>query len=129
MTASSTGALRLNINAIEAGVPLSAISEFLATSGLTLSDIYDIVIPARTLKHRRVRREPLTADESDKFARLVRIYRQSIRTLGDREQAVAWLNAPKRRFSGRTPLEIMRTEWGGRMVEEMLGQIDEGMFA
>jgi len=34
------------------------------------------VIPARTLKHRKARKEHLTAGESDKPARLIRIFDQ-----------------------------------------------------
>jgi len=39
------------------------------------------------------------------------------------------MRQPKARFQGRTPLQMMVTEAGGRLVEEMLLQIDEGMFA
>jgi uncharacterized protein (DUF2384 family) len=49
--------------------------------------------------------------------------------MGDRESALEWLRAPKRRFEGRTPLEMLRTETGGRLVDQMLIQIDEGMIA
>ena len=30
---------------------------------------------------------------------------------------------------GRSPIQMLATEPGGRLVEEMLIQIDEGMFA
>ena len=39
------------------------------------------------------------------------------------------MRQPKVRFEGRTPLQMMVTEAGGRLVEEMLLQIDDGMFA
>jgi putative toxin-antitoxin system antitoxin component (TIGR02293 family) len=104
-------------------------ANFVAASGLQFRDIYDIVIPARTLKHRKARKEALTADESDKLARLIRTYDYAVRVLGDREKALHWLDKPLRRFAGRTPLQMMRTEFGARMVEEMLGQTDYGMFA
>lgn len=35
----------------------------------------------------------------------------------------------EKRFDDRTPLQMLRTDFGGRMVEGVLGQIDEGMFA
>jgi putative toxin-antitoxin system antitoxin component (TIGR02293 family) len=104
-------------------------ANFVAASGLQFRDIYDIVIPARTLKHRKARKETLTADESDKLARVIRIYDHAVRVLGDRDKALHWLDKPLRRFSGRTPLQMLRTEFGARMVEEMLGQTDYGMFA
>jgi uncharacterized protein (DUF2384 family) len=39
------------------------------------------------------------------------------------------MRTPKRRFRGKSPLEAIATEPGGRLVEEMLIQIDEGIFA
>ena len=104
-------------------------SNFVSASGVELKDIYEIVIPARTLKHRRRLVQPLSADESDKLARLVRVFDQAVTVFGTVEQARSWLSKPKKRFDLRTPLQMLRTDVGGRMVEEMLGQIDEGMFA
>ena len=121
--------LRLNLQAVEAGVPLATMSDFAASSGIALKDLYDVVIPARTLKHRRARREPLSRDESDKLARVVRTFDHTVRVFGDSARARAWLEEPKRRFEDRTPLHMLRTETGARQVEEFLVQIDEGMFA
>ncbi len=121
--------LPLNLESVEAGVPVETMTSFVSASGVQLKDIYDIVIPARTLKHRRSRRESLSREESDKLARLVRVFDQAVAVFGDVEQARRWLNKPRKRFDGRTPLQMLPTDVGGRMVEEMLGQIDEGMFA
>ena len=121
--------LQLNLETVEAGVPVETMTNFVSASGLGLKDIHEIVIPARTLKHRRSRKQPLSRDESDKLARLMRVFDQAVAVFGEVAQARAWLNAPKKRFDDRTPLHMLRTDFGGRMVEEMLGQIDEGMFA
>jgi putative toxin-antitoxin system antitoxin component (TIGR02293 family) len=104
-------------------------TSFVSASGVELKDIYDVVIPARTLKHRRSRRESLSSDESDKLARLVRVFDQAVGVFGDAERAREWLGKPKKRFDQRTPMQMLRTDLGGRMVEEMLGQIEHGMFA
>lgn len=121
--------LRLDLSRIESGVPTTTLSTFAESSGIPLKDLYDVVIPARTLKHRRARREPLSRDESDKLARVVRIFDLAIRVFAEVDLARAWLEKPKRRFNNRTPIEMLSTETGGRMVEEMLGQIEHGMFA
>lgn len=114
---------------VESGVALSTLNEFMGESGLRPSDIYEVVLPARTLKHRKARNESLNLDESDKLARLVRVFNQAVRTFGASEKARQWLNVPKKRFDDRTPIQMLRTEVGGRMVEEVLGQIEYGMFA
>ena len=121
--------LHLNLETVESGVPVATMTDFVSASGVPLKDLYDIVIPARTLKHRRARRESLTPDESDKLARLVRVFDHAVRVFDGIERARTWLNEPKRRFEGRAPIEMLRTETGARMVEEFLGQIEYGMFA
>lgn len=121
--------LHLDLETVEAGVPVATMTNFITASGLQFKNIYEVVIPARTLKHRKARKEPLTPDESDKLVRLIRVYDQAVRVLGEKEKALYWLSEPKRRFDGRTPIQMLRTDLGGRMVEEMLGQIYYGMFA
>ena len=121
--------LHIDLETVEAGVPVATMAKFVAVSGMQVKDIYEVVIPARTLKHRKARKEPLTSDESDKLVRLIRVYDQAVRVIGEKEKALYWLSEPKRRFEGRTPIQMLRTDLGGRMVEELLGQIYYGMFA
>jgi putative toxin-antitoxin system antitoxin component (TIGR02293 family) len=121
--------LGVNLDSVEAGVSLVILRDFVVASGLEATDIYTVVIPARTLKHRKARKEALTQDESDKLVRLIRVYDQAVDVLGEKGRALAWLGEPKKRFEGRTPIQMLRTDLGGRMVEELLGQIYYGMFA
>ncbi len=121
--------LHIDLETVEAGVPVATMARFVTVSGMQLKDVYEVVIPARTLKHRKARKEPLTSDESDKLVRLIRVYDQALRVLGEKEKALYWLSDPKKRFEDRTPIQMLRTDLGGRMVEEMLGQIYYGMFA
>jgi len=129
LTETPPASLQLDLSQVEAGIPLSRMKTFSESSGIPMSDLYDIVIPARTLKHRRARNESLSRDESDKFARLTRVYDYALRVFGDAEKARTWLSRPRKRFHDRSPLQILQTEIGGRLVEEYLVQIDYGMFA
>jgi putative toxin-antitoxin system antitoxin component (TIGR02293 family) len=122
-------ALTLDWAQVERGVPLAALEEFAAYSGFAMKDLLEVVIPLRTLKHRRQRQEPLNIDESDRLARVVRLHALGVKVFGDPDKARRWLSKPKVRFEGRTPLAMMRTDLGGRSVEEMLFQVEDGMFA
>ena len=113
---------------VERGLPISKLEEFSAYSGFALKDLLEVVIPARTLKHRRHRNEPLSMDESDRLARVARLYELGVKVFGNPDKARRWLTKPKQRFEERSPLAMMRTNLGGNAVEEMLYQIDEGMF-
>ena len=99
----------------------------LSAMGLERSEIDSLIIPSRTLQHRRSRRERLTVEESDHVLRLVRVLSAAEAVYGSRERALGWLRRTHPRLDGRTPLSLLRTDTGSRIVEEMLVQIDEGM--
>ncbi|MGD0730232.1 MAG: antitoxin Xre-like helix-turn-helix domain-containing protein [Terracidiphilus sp.] len=115
--------------AVEKGMPLSLLEEFAARTGFPIKDLLEVVIPPRTLKHRKLRKEPLSLDESDRLARVARIYDLAVKVFGDAVDGREWLMFAIDRFEGRTALEMLRTDAGARQVEEMLYQIDEGVFA
>ena len=100
----------------------------LTALGLKRSEIDESVIPSRTLQHRRSRREKLTIEESDRVLRVIRVLSSAEALYGSRERALAWLRKPHPRLAGRTPLSLLKTDTGSRIVEELLIQIDEGMF-
>ena len=112
---------------IERQLPTSSINRLLGL-GLTRSEVDSLVIPLRTLQHRRSRRERLTVEESDRVLRLVRSLSRAESIYESRERALAWLRRSHPRLRNRTPLETLKTDTGSRIVEELLVQIDEGMF-
>jgi putative toxin-antitoxin system antitoxin component (TIGR02293 family) len=112
---------------VEGRLPPSVVKRLLML-GLERSEIHDTVIPARTLQHRRSRREKLTLEESDRVLRVVRMLSSAESVYGNRERALAWLRKPHARLEGRSPLSLIKTDTGSRIVEELLIQIDEGMF-
>ena len=113
---------------IEAGLPLSFLDNLLAL-GVSTAEVHELVVKPRTLSHRREKGQPLSVDESDRAVRVARIIEQATQAFGDRDKAMRWLRKPKRRFDGRAPMDMLLTETGGRLVEEMLLQVDEGMVA
>ena len=96
--------------------------------GLERSEIDAIIIPLRTLQHRRSRREKLTIEESDRVLRVIRALSLAESVYASRERAFGWLRKSHPRLEGRTPLSLLKTDTGSRIVEELLIQIDEGMF-
>lgn len=116
------------VKLVEQGLSTQAI-ESLRRHGLGDAEIYGLLLPRRTLAHRRARRETLSRDESDRVVRLARIAALSEQVFGEQERSWRWLRAAKRQFQGRSPLQFAATEAGARLVEELLYRIDEGMAA
>src|SRR4051812_36815663 len=115
------------LNIIEHQLPTSSVRRLL-TLGVSRSEIDALIIPLRTLQHRRSRREKLTVEESDRVLRAIRVLSMAESVYGSRDRAFTWLRKPHARLSGRPPLSLLNTDTGSRIVEELLIQIDEGMF-
>lgn len=92
-------------------------------------ELDQLVIPKRTLARRKARGESLTGEETDKALRLARISAEADRVFGSPEKSASWLRKPNSALSGQTPLDLLKSETGALAVEELLGQIDHGMFA
>lgn len=112
---------------VEGQLPPAVIKRLISL-GLERGEIDAIIIPQRTLQHRRSRREKLTVEESDRVLRAIRVLSLAESVYGSRERALAWLRKPHARLEGRAPLSLLKTDTGSRIVEELLVQIDEGMF-
>ncbi len=100
----------------------------LVALGLLQAEIDAVIIPRRTLQHRRSRLEKLTVEESDRVLRAIRVLSLAESVYGSRERALAWLRKPHARLDGRVPLSLLKTDTGSRIVDELLIQTDEGMF-
>lgn len=116
------------IGKIEGGIPVRVLT-YAVSNGLIKQDEIRYVLPERTFRGRKKTNEPLTRDESDKFARMLQIMEFASETFGTTEKAHRWLRQPKRRFDGRTPMEMLDTSIGAQAVEDMLIQIAHGIAA
>src|SRR5271154_4079465 len=95
--ATETEVLRL----VEGRLAPSVIKRLLAL-GVERTEIDEAVIPARTLQHRRARREKLTLEESDRVLRVIRVLAKAEAVYESRERALAWLRRARARLDGRT---------------------------
>ena len=48
---------------------------------------------------------------------------------GDQEKAIVWLGTPNRALGGDRPLDLLDTDMGARMVEDILGRIAYGVYS
>ena len=117
------------VEIVRSGLPqssLAAVMEVLHLSSDSLSSA--IALPKRTLS-RRKKQDRLTADESDRLMRLARIAAHAVSVFGDSSKASNWLKKPNRALGNVSPLSQMDTEVGARMVEQVLGRIEYGVFS
>jgi putative toxin-antitoxin system antitoxin component (TIGR02293 family) len=88
-----------------------------------------ISIPKRTLHRKVEREETLKQDESERVLRIGKLYRRALQVFEDPKRATKWFSSKPKALAGKTPLELMKTEFGARLVEDLLGRIEHGVFS
>jgi putative toxin-antitoxin system antitoxin component (TIGR02293 family) len=118
------------IQKLETGLSFRALESFSSASSIPISEIGETMqVPERTLARRRVACR-LSAEESEKLLRLSHIFEQAVGLFeGDVKAAVAWLRSPKKALAYNAPLTYARTEIGARQVEDLIGRLEQGVFA
>ena len=111
------------------GLPAEAAYRVVESGLLDADELYQLVIPRRTLDRRRDDKEPLTVAESDRLLRVVGVILRAIEALGDTAKASKWLRTPNRSLRGEAPLSLLETDIGARMVERALGRIEHGVYS
>jgi len=117
------------VDAIEEGLPIAAAEAVIRAGTLSASEIHDLVIPRRTLAHRKDKGQRLTAEQSDRLTRVVRVAARAEEAIGDADKAARWLRKPNRALQGKRPLELLESDLGARLVEQVLGRIEHGLVA
>ena len=98
--------------------------------GLNPRGIAPIVnISEKTLLRRVAARGKLKPDESERVARLMRVYIRAVDVLSSEQKAKGWLAKPLQVLGGKAPLSLMASEQGAREVEQVLGRLENGVFA
>ena len=101
----------------------------LAGHGFSEPELFDFVVPRRTLARRRQAGGELSPEESDRAVRLARLTEMAERIFGDPAKAHRWMRKPSPMLEGSIPLALMKTETGAHLVEQALYRIEYGMFA
>ncbi len=94
----------------------------------TPAQVADVIgLPSSTLARRRLAKR-LSAEESDRLYRLLRVADLATEVLGSQERANTWLTGSKLALNDAVPLELLDTDAGAIAVETLLHQISEGLF-
>jgi putative toxin-antitoxin system antitoxin component (TIGR02293 family) len=115
------------IRAVEEGLPLNCL-EKLKDWGLTFTEIAQIVIPPRTLKHRKARGERLSTEETERFLRVVRVLELGERVFGKREKLLSWLRGPDFEIPNRSSMSLLATEAGAQAVIAQIWAVADGIY-
>jgi putative toxin-antitoxin system antitoxin component (TIGR02293 family) len=116
---------------IERGLPVAAldrVARLVAPDDANLK--YRIVSRATFARRKKRQGQRLTADESDRLARLAKVWAFAREVWGGDAEARAFLLRPHMMLEGRRPIDVaLGTELGARLVEDILGRLKYGSAA
>ena len=114
---------------IHQGLPYRSLEVLASKFHLDLPRVSKILsVPPRTMARRKAERR-LTAQESDRLARLARILTYATEVFGTAEKASMWVSRSNRILQGTPPIELLDTDLGTQVVETMLGRIEHGVIS
>jgi putative toxin-antitoxin system antitoxin component (TIGR02293 family) len=113
---------------IRRGLPVGTVQFVLDSGRLTLGELDRIVLPRKTLAHRR-KLGTLTPEQSDRLLRVARVLADAEETFGSQDKAAIWLRRASAALAGESPLQLLDTDEGAREVETLLGRIGHGIAA
>lgn len=116
------------VREIRNGLPAESVENFVRAGKLTNVEVDRIVLPRKTLAHRKEIGK-LTADQSDRLMRVARMIAFAEDTFGDAQKAHVWLRRPTTALGNSAPLDLLDTEEGAREVETVLARIAHGIAA
>jgi putative toxin-antitoxin system antitoxin component (TIGR02293 family) len=117
------------IQQIRKGLSFETLESLSSESGVAVAELAAVIeIPERTLARRKTAGR-LAQGESERLLRISSIFEKAVELFnGDVQEAVAWLRRPRRALAGHTPLAYSGTELGAREVENLIGQLEYGVF-
>jgi putative toxin-antitoxin system antitoxin component (TIGR02293 family) len=92
----------------------------LVDTGFFSREACEIVMASKACSMRPVRHQLLSVNQSDRLFRIARVTAMAGVVFGTREKAFRWLNTPEQRFLGSSPVGMLSTIVGAKLVEETL---------
>jgi putative toxin-antitoxin system antitoxin component (TIGR02293 family) len=116
------------VAAVRQGLSIDVVDDVLAVGRLTAVELDRLALPRKTLAHRRTIGQ-LTAEQSDRLVRILRVIETAEVTFGDPAKAHIWLRRPTTALGDHAPLDLLDTDIGAREVETLLTRIAHGIAA
>lgn len=113
---------------IHKGLPYKSLEAIAEKYHLDLARMMRIISVSPRTMARRKEEQRLTAQESDRLARVARILAYATEVFGTETKVSTWLTRPHRILDGTAPLDLLDTDLGSQVVESMLGRIEYGVI-
>lgn len=113
---------------VETGYSLAALDRISQAVAPDDSGFRYLLVPKATLGRRAQAGGVLSTEESARVARLEKVWRAALEVWGDEAAARGYLFRPHALLQSRRPIDVvLATEFGGPLVEHLLGALQFGV--
>lgn len=117
------------VEVVRAGLPVALVEDAAARLGLSVQDLVGMaVLAGRTVAHSR-KQGRFSPQQSDRISRFFRVFQHAVETFGGSERARRWFERPTRPLGNSRPVDLMDTDEGAQLVDDLLTRIDHGLAA
>jgi putative toxin-antitoxin system antitoxin component (TIGR02293 family) len=116
---------------IQSGLPSRSVSALVGGATLlSTQQMLDAVgISLRTFQRLKLERDgSLSREQSDRAWRLSELLVKASELFGSKQEAERWFDTPAPALDRKKPIELMSSSVGARMVEQLLGRIEHGVY-
>ena len=116
---------------IQSGLPTRSVNALVSGAVVLSSEqmLDAIGISLRTYQRFKGARDgSLSSEQSDRAWRLSELLVKAAELFGSKEEAERWFDAPAPALERKKPIELMGSSVGARMVEQLLGRIEHGVY-
>lgn len=114
--------------AIHGGLPSAKVEKLLRVSGWNKSQLFQWAHIPPANGHKRFKAGRFGDHESERIARLARIFDAANDMLRSPQRAAEWMVQANARLGDVAPVEAIGTELGAAEVEALIGQMRHGVF-
>lgn len=113
---------------IHEGLPISTVEHFLLETGWNQTQLWQWAHISPATGKRRFVEGRFKDHESERIARIARLFDQAKELLRDSRRAADWLLQDNPRLGGESPIEAAGTELGALEVEALIGRLRHGVY-
>lgn len=116
------------IQSLRDGLPIEELEALRESLDLPMDKLAPLLGLSKATLHRRKAAGRLDTAESDRVVRFARLLGRATEVMESLEDGRRWLISPQRGLGGAPPLEYAETEVGARLVEDLLGRLEYGVY-
>jgi putative toxin-antitoxin system antitoxin component (TIGR02293 family) len=117
------------IDTIRLGLPKAGVDAFLEKTSVDREKLSQVLHISTRQLNRYKPEQRLSPEQSNFLYEVTRIYTRALDILGDKATAEHWLAREQLALGNHTPLQLLDTTEGVRLVDDLLSQIEYGFYS